>query len=418
MPKLQAIVAVPNIDSFNAGVSNPAKIFPSRPSVLPNALYEVQVPRSSSAPPIPTASLPMMARIPKTKYLNDFMTVDTKSLVHQKINIERPMSAMSSMSSLADSPTSDSGTAGKTSSGLRLVTNQGGGERSASTTSGEGDTLEGTRVSSRRSTSEYSRVGMGEGSTGRAPTRGKRKSAIFDDEELVERPRRKASPAPDVVKPEPKKYGRLSVIGFRKRVVTVGILWTTEELEKLDALLIKYPETKVQSHRHQQIADELGSRNVKQVASKLQKYKRSGKLDSPGNPIPFITFENEIKSSSVSQYETSDPVNLSRNRVSGSRLLRNPTVRMKETFRGGVTPVDEAVDEETRATPEYKELARLQRIVKEREEMEGGNRVVHHGFKCDKCGSEPILGTRVSCANCPVDLCLGCYSDGFTNGME
>jgi hypothetical protein len=75
----------------------------------------------------------------------------------------------------------------------------------------------------------------------------------------------------------------------RKRAVTVGVMWTPEELAKLDLLLAKYPETKVQSHRHQQIADELGSRNVKQVASKLQKYMRKGLISRPGSSAPFVS---------------------------------------------------------------------------------------------------------------------------------
>jgi hypothetical protein len=97
---------------------------------------------------------------------------------------------------------------------------------------------------------------------------------------------------------------------------------------------------------------------------------------------------------------------------------------MKDTGprRGASNRMNDDADEETRATPEYKELARLQRIVKEREEMEGdGIQVVHHGFKCDGCASEPILGVRVSCKICPeespVDLCEECHGKGFVNGL-
>jgi hypothetical protein len=235
MPKLQTIIAVPNFDNFNSGKREPAKIFPSRPSVVPQNLYE-DIERPTSTVPIPTASLPMMARMPKTKYLQDYMTVDTRSLVNQKI-IERPMSAksierpMSAMSSHPESPPSDydvgSGGGGTGKTSLRLVTSQARnttGERSASS----GESGEGTRASSRRSTSEYSRVGDSRRSTseysrvddgleplqdttgsGRTKRKYTRKSVNFDNEE--ERPRklrRESSVTTDVViNPDPpKKY--------------------------------------------------------------------------------------------------------------------------------------------------------------------------------------------------------------------
>jgi hypothetical protein len=209
MPKLQSIIAVPNLDNFNSGISNPSKIFPSRPSVVPNAIYEKGIERSASAHPIPSNALPMMARIPKTKYLNEYMTVDTKSLVYQKIGIERPMSAMSSP---AESPPSDGGGGGggvgKTS--LRLVKSQ---VRGVGEQSGCLEAVDGVRVSSRRSTSEYARVGKEDeglsqeiGGKGRAKRIGKRKSVNFDDEEPAEKTRRRSSVASDIVKPQAKRY--------------------------------------------------------------------------------------------------------------------------------------------------------------------------------------------------------------------
>lgn len=42
--------------------------------------------------------------------------------------------------------------------------------------------------------------------------------------------------------------------------------------------------------------------------------------------------------------------------------------------------------------------------------------VVHHGYRCDDCGCEPIIGTRFKCRHCPasaeVDLCSQCHTKG------
>ncbi|KAI8925252.1 hypothetical protein BC831DRAFT_550807, partial [Entophlyctis helioformis] len=42
---------------------------------------------------------------------------------------------------------------------------------------------------------------------------------------------------------------------------------------------------------------------------------------------------------------------------------------------------------------------------------------VHHGFKCDACGTEPIVGRRWQCRECPediqVDLCDDCHPTGY-----
>lgn len=49
--------------------------------------------------------------------------------------------------------------------------------------------------------------------------------------------------------------------------------------------------------------------------------------------------------------------------------------------------------------------------------------VVHHGFKCDQCQVEPIVGVRYKCRQCPVekevDLCCTCFELGtFRNELH
>lgn len=174
MPKLQKIIAVPNIDNFNSGKEDPAKLFPGRPSVLPLSVYEV-----TSAPENPDTKIPVTRPVSapptqqafsqygrnSTAYLDEYMTLDTANLVNQNISLERPTSALSSpASSPPDSQcTSKPHGAGKTSrrllsknhpTPLRRDSDGSFGSRSSS---GDGST--GRRTSSRRSTSEYSRVG-------------------------------------------------------------------------------------------------------------------------------------------------------------------------------------------------------------------------------------------------------------------
>ncbi|KAF0046568.1 hypothetical protein F2P81_000201 [Scophthalmus maximus] len=68
---------------------------------------------------------------------------------------------------------------------------------------------------------------------------------------------------------------------------TFNQLWTVEEQKKLEQLLVKFPPEEVESRRWQKIADELGNRTAKQVASRVQKY--FIKLTKAGIPVPGRT---------------------------------------------------------------------------------------------------------------------------------
>ena len=65
---------------------------------------------------------------------------------------------------------------------------------------------------------------------------------------------------------------------------TFNQLWTVEEQKRLEELLIKYPEERIEMHRFSKIAKALGNRTAKQVSSRVQKYFQ--KLHSAGMPIP------------------------------------------------------------------------------------------------------------------------------------
>jgi hypothetical protein len=61
-------------------------------------------------------------------------------------------------------------------------------------------------------------------------------------------------------------------------------LWDAEEQRRLEELLLIYPDETVAAHRWKKIADALGNRTPKQVASRTQKY--FIKLAKKGKPVP------------------------------------------------------------------------------------------------------------------------------------
>ncbi|XP_037538323.1 ZZ-type zinc finger-containing protein 3 isoform X2 [Nematolebias whitei] len=202
---------------------------------------------------------------------------------------------------------------------------------------------------------------------------------------------------------------------------TFNQLWTVEEQKKLEQLLLKYPPEEIESKRWQKIADELGNRTAKQVASRVQKY--FIKLTKAGIPVPGRTPNLCMytkKASSKKQHH------LNRHLYRPSTFLtsyeppvfmdeddeRSPYYNMQDPSADDSD--EESVPVELRNLPEYKELLELKCLKKQKlqeiQEEKGG--VQHLGFKCDVCGMEPIQGVRWHCQDCPpenaVDFCSNC----------
>lgn len=205
---------------------------------------------------------------------------------------------------------------------------------------------------------------------------------------------------------------------------TFNQLWTIEEQKKLEQLLLKYPPEEIESRRWQKIADELGNRTAKQVASRVQKY--FIKLTKAGIPVPGRTpnlYMYSKKSSSRKQH----PLNKHLFRPSTFMTSYEPPVFMDEdddqsSFHGSnmdTAAEDEVSDEESiplecRHLSEYKELLELKKLKKRKlQQLKAESGFVQHvGFKCDSCGLEPILGVRWHCMDCPqntsLDFCDAC----------
>ncbi|XP_053549309.1 ZZ-type zinc finger-containing protein 3 [Bombina bombina] len=205
---------------------------------------------------------------------------------------------------------------------------------------------------------------------------------------------------------------------------TFNLLWTVEEQKKLEMLLLKFPPEEVESRRWQKIADELGNRTAKQVASRVQKY--FIKLTKAGIPVPGRT-PNLYMYSKKSLGKRHHILNKHLFRPSTFMTSHEPPVFMDEDDdRSSFTSRDldaagddEISDEETiplacHDLAEYKELLELKKLKKQKLlEMKAESGFVQHiGFKCDNCETEPIQGIRWHCQDCPqrmsVDFCDSC----------
>ncbi|XP_068958331.1 ZZ-type zinc finger-containing protein 3 isoform X2 [Petaurus breviceps papuanus] len=198
---------------------------------------------------------------------------------------------------------------------------------------------------------------------------------------------------------------------------TFNQLWTVEEQKKLEQLLLKYPPEEVESRRWQKIADELGNRTAKQVASRVQKY--FIKLTKAGIPVPGRTPNLYMYSKKSSTSRRQHPLNKHLFKPSTFMTSHEPPVYMDEdddgaSFHSHTDPAaEEASDEESipipcRELPEYKELLELKKLKKKKlQQMQAeGGFVQHAGFKCDNCGMEPIQGIRWHCQDCPPEMSL------------
>uniref|UniRef100_A0A671MUA3 ZZ-type zinc finger-containing protein 3 n=1 Tax=Sinocyclocheilus anshuiensis TaxID=1608454 RepID=A0A671MUA3_9TELE len=200
---------------------------------------------------------------------------------------------------------------------------------------------------------------------------------------------------------------------------TFNQLWTVEEQKKLEQLLLKFPPEEIESKRWQKIADELGNRTAKQVASRVQKY--FIKLTKAGIPVPGRT-PNVCMYSKKASSKRQHHLNKHLYRPSTFLTSYEPPVYMDDEDERVLYCSDPAVmfqDEEgvpveLRHLPEYKELLELKKLKKQKlQEIQAESALMQHvGYKCDLCGIEPIQGVRWHCQDCPqdnaVDLCSSC----------
>lgn len=228
----------------------------------------------------------------------------------------------------------------------------------------------------------------------------------------------------------------------KSKSATFNQLWTSEEQQRLEHLLIQYPPEEVESRRWTKIAEALGNRTPVQVASRVQKYFL--RLAKEGLPIPgrmpnLSTYVkkgshrhhryNRIYQTSTFMQTHTPPVwmrdedddqgfSLATFGYKQANGSEDNTPAMSET----ASTKDDSSDEdnlpvELLNTAEYQELQRLKRLKKQILSQQKSSATKHIGYKCDKCGCEPIIGTRWHCIDCPADLsfdfCEDCSDTSF-----
>lgn len=143
--------------------------------------------------------------------------------------------------------------------------------------------------------------------------------------------------------------------------------WTEDEKRRLVELLEIYPEEEIQARRYAKIAAAIGTRTASQVANRINKL----------------------------------------------------SMKRKRRLAQGILEPDAEIIDESRLAPsakasaDFQEYQRLKKILETVEE--NPNITIHHGFRCDVCEIEPIVGVRWRCSKCrepnAVDLCEECYED-------
>ncbi|KYQ92622.1 myb domain-containing protein [Tieghemostelium lacteum] len=195
-----------------------------------------------------------------------------------------------------------------------------------------------------------------------------------------------------------KKSSSSSSSSLNNSASNINKPWTDEEQEQLEKLLIQFPQEEVASKRWAKISEAMGSRTIKQVASRTQKY--FIKLQSLGLPLPgspgfkFTVFNN-----------------------SGNEIQEdNNNVNNKRKLEDIYTNSDSSVMEDSHKQKKLKQKNSVNgnSSTSEKTVNSNGNGMVQHiGFKCDGCEIEPIVGLRWRCEECieEFDLCNDCKNN-------
>ncbi|ORX65034.1 hypothetical protein K493DRAFT_340366 [Basidiobolus meristosporus CBS 931.73] len=212
--------------------------------------------------------------------------------------------------------------------------------------------------------------------------------------------------------------------------------WSDEEQARLVAYLDEFPEEPIQSQRFLKISKALGTRTPKQVASRVQKY--FIKLAKAGLPVPGrmpnMAIYNKPAASSRKPSEkkktpppkkqkTESRPGYSNRYIVDASYWQNKLLTCRIRFSGAqyltgpITPTvlmsddDEAAESSTvRAPPAAR------KSTPKSSPPAAASSSAHHGYKCDNCLIEPIVGARWTCTDCDedhqVDLCNSCHASG------
>lgn len=190
--------------------------------------------------------------------------------------------------------------------------------------------------------------------------------------------------------------------------------WTVEEQLRLEELLVEYPPERNESNRYRKISEALGTRNLRQVCSRVQKYNM--KMKKVGS----------IKSINANSKRLNKKTLFLSHKNTGALL--KPT-----TFIPSTTLIDDVdvyntnhnnfnVNHKIIEMDHKTKLSILDEVLQDK--LSGNNHsIIHNSFKCCVCQSSPIVGTRWNCSDCPAigkssDFCNDCMVDMVKNIIE
>lgn len=189
--------------------------------------------------------------------------------------------------------------------------------------------------------------------------------------------------------------------------------WTVEEQLRLEELLVDYPPERNESNRYRKIAEALGTRNLRQVCSRVQKYMKKMKKVGSIKPINATSKNLNKKTVFLSHKNTG--------------ALLKPT-----TFIPSTTIIDDVdiyntnlnnlkLNHKNIEMSNQTKLTILEEVLKDKHSKD--NNIIHTNFKCCVCHSCPIVGTRWNCSDCPAigknsDFCSDCIVDMVRNILK
>ncbi|KAI8883538.1 hypothetical protein K501DRAFT_181134 [Backusella circina FSU 941] len=208
--------------------------------------------------------------------------------------------------------------------------------------------------------------------------------------------------------------------------------WSEEEQQRLQELLDIFPDEPIQAQRFNKISKALGTRTPKQVASRVQKY--FIKLAKRGLPVPGrIT----IPPSCMPKGTASKHRGGTKPKPKPNRVTKPTTNHQRQTatlvgynsvVSGGLTKtrISGAIYSSVHGPPtvmmsddeeDYNVKEMMRKVAKPaNQDANMAETVIHEGYACDDCGTEPIIGVLYKCTMCDVseevDLCGKCMEKG------
>lgn len=187
--------------------------------------------------------------------------------------------------------------------------------------------------------------------------------------------------------------------------------WTVEEQLRLEELLVEYPPERNESDRHRKIAEALGTRNLRQVCSRIQKY--NIKMKKVGS----------IKSINANLKNLNKKMVFLSHKNTGALL--KPTTFIPSTTLIDDVDVYNANQNNFNFSHKNIEMSKKTKLVILNEVLKdklskNNCSIIHNNFICCLCQSSPIVGTRWNCSDCPAigkssDFCNDCIVDSVRN---